>query len=245
MLVRKISAAVCGFPSVKAAVETAIQTLQSSIPVARVELLDDVAMRASNAFSKLAYEEVPTLFLEFHGSPTQVDEFAKAVRGIAANNGGSQFQWTRDTLERDRLWQARHKLFYAVLALRPGCRVLSTDVCVPISKLPDVIEETKQDILQCGIIGPILGHVGDGNFHAFILIDPNEPAELDTAHEIVDRLARRAWKVDGTCTGEHGIGLGKRHLLEKEIGTEGHNVMKLIKHTLDPHGIMNPGKIFI
>lgn len=238
-----ITSAVCSFPSVKHAVTTAIQTLQSNIPIARVELLDTMAMKACNKYSKLNYKETPTLFLEFHGTSASVEEQAESVAEIASANGGEQFVWTKDIEERNKLWNARHNLLYAVLALRAGSKFVSSDVCVPISKLPDVIVETQKDIESQDIIGPVLGHVGDGNFHAFMIFDPNNKEELAKIKAIVDRLAKRAWAVGGTCTGEHGIGLGKMHLLEQEIGSTGFDIMKNIKRNLDPLNIMNPGKV--
>lgn len=201
-------------------------------------------MKACNRYSKLSYKEVPTLFYEFHGTTAGVEEQAKMAVEIATENGGEEFLWTKDVAERNRLWAARHSLLYAIMALRPGSRFVSSDVCVPISRLPSVIKETHDDIGSHGIIGPCLGHVGDGNFHSFMIFDPNDQKELQTIKGLCNRMAKRSWAANGTCTGEHGIGLGKIHLLEDEVGSNAFNVMKQIKTVLDPTNVMNPGKIF-
>jgi len=236
--------AVCSFPSVKAAVDTCVQTLQSNIPIARIELMDDVAMELCNNYNKMDYAVAPTLFLEFHGSEETVTSEANQVHEIAESNGGSEFVWARETEVRNRLWKARHSIFWATVQARPGCRAISTDVCVPITKLPDLIAQTKLDVQATGSLAPILGHVGDGNFHAFIIVDMNDPLDYKRGRDLANRIAERALALDGTCTGEHGIGMGKIQHLEKEMGPIGLDVMKAIKNTLDPLGLMNPGKIF-
>ncbi|XP_019629011.1 PREDICTED: probable D-lactate dehydrogenase, mitochondrial [Branchiostoma belcheri] len=238
-----IMAAVCSFPSVQAAVDTTVMTMQSGIPIARIEFLDDVMMDACNKFGGLDYPVAPTLFLEFHGSDKNVTDQAEAVAEIAQMNEGSDFQMASDPAQKKKLWSARHNAWYAGLALKPGSKGLATDVCVPISKLPEVIVETKEDISKSSLIGPIVGHVGDGNFHSILIIDPNNPAQIEEAHVLHERMARRALAVGGTCTGEHGIGLGKRHLLREEMGEGTFSVMKALKQALDPKNIMNPEKV--
>ncbi|WP_407179137.1 FAD-linked oxidase C-terminal domain-containing protein [Bradyrhizobium sp. STM 3562] len=238
-----ISAAVCSFDHLHDAVDTAIAVIQSAIPVARVELLDDVMMRGINAYAKLAYREAPTLFFEFHGSDAGVVEQAEAAQAIAADHGGGGFEWARAPEDRSRLWRARDDTLYAGLGLRPGSRALITDVCVPISRLAECLTATRRDADESGMIAPIVGHVGDGNFHMLILIDPSQPAEIARAKALHGRMVARAIAMDGTSTGEHGIGLGKIGYLVDELG-EAVEVMRGIKSVLDPHGLMNPGKIF-
>ena len=239
-----IAAAVCQFPDLTGAVNSVISIIQLGIPVARVELLDGEYMAAVNTYSGLSYQAVPTLFFEFHGGSAQnVAEDAETVKEIAAQNGGSDFQWASDEASRAKLWKARHDAYFAGLALRPGARVLVTDVCVPISRLAECILETKKDVEGSPLIGAILGHVGDGNFHVGYLIDPADPSEAETAQRLNDRMVARAIAVGGTCTGEHGIGIGKQASLLKEHGA-GVLVMRQIKRALDPEGLMNPGKIF-
>ena len=238
-----MSAAVCAFPTVEAAVDCCILTIQSGIPVARVELLDDVQMDACIRYSKLAYEAAPTLFFEFHGTVASVREQAEAVQRIASDFGGSGFRWADKAEDRNALWQARHDALYAALALRPGAVAWSTDVCVPISRLAECIARTRKDIAASDLPAPIVGHVGDGNFHVIFLIDPDEPAEMDEAKRLNERMVLRAIEMEGTCTGEHGIGVGKRAYLAAEHG-EGVDVMRRIKQALDPDKLMNPGKIF-
>lgn len=238
-----IASAVCGFDSFDGAVNTVVETIQLGIPVARVEILDDVQMRAVNRWSKLNYPEVTTLFFEFHGSQRYVQEQSETVGAIASANGGGAFQWTTKSEERSALWKARHDAFYAAVGLRPGCIGWPTDVCVPISKLAQCIHETKADLEHASIPAPILGHVGDGNFHVIFVIDPNNPAEMEEAQKLNRRLIERALSMDGTCTGEHGIGLGKMDWLERELGGAV-DVMRHLKRALDPDNIMNPGKIF-
>jgi len=239
-----ISAAVCAFPTVEAAVRTVIQTIQAGVPVARIELLDPVQMEACIRYARLeGFEPAPTLFLEFHGSTAAVAEQAEAVRAIAAEEGGSAFRWASRPEERNRLWQARHDAYYAALAFRPGAKGWATDVCVPISRLAECIEETRRDLEESKIVAPIVGHVGDGNFHLVLLVDPADPAEIARAEAVNHRLVHRALAMGGTCTGEHGIGMGKIESLLEEHGPAV-PVMAAIKRALDPLGIMNPGKIF-
>ena len=237
-----ISSAVCAFPDLESAVNTVIATIQSGVPVARIELLDDVQMDAVNKYSKLNYKVAPTLFFEFHGSDASVKEQAETAQAISADLGGLGFEWATQPEDRNRLWKARHDAYYACLALRPGAKGMPTDVCVPISRLVECITETKRDIEQSGLLAPIVGHVGDGNFHAVLVLDPNDPEELRRAHAFNERLAMRAIAMDGTCTGEHGIGYGKIGFLTAEHG-EAVSLMRALKMTFDPHNIMNPGKI--
>ena len=237
-----IAAAVCSFATLEGAVETVVQTIQSAIPVARVEILDDVQMRAVNRRSQLGYPELTTLFFEFHGSPRAVEEQSGTVAALAHENGGGEFRWALQTEDRTRLWQARHEAFYAALALRPGAVGWTTDVCVPIGQLAECIRETKADLQGSAIPAPIVGHVGDGNFHVIFVIDPAQPDELVEVQRLNARLVERALALGGTCTGEHGIGLGKIDWLERELGGAV-DVMRTIKRALDPQDIMNPGKI--
>lgn len=237
-----ISSATCAFPSVRAAVDTVIQTIQMGIPVARIELLDELQVRAVNAYSKLDLIEAPMLLFEFHGTAAGVAEQAELVGAIADERGGRGFQWATRPEDRNRLWAARHDAYYAALALRPGCRGMPTDVCVPISRLADCIEETRADVEETGLLTPIVGHVGDGNFHLSFLLDPDNADEVAIAEAAHDRLVNRALGMGGTCTGEHGIGYGKIAYLEKEQGPA-IDLMRTIKTALDPHGLMNPGKV--
>ena len=238
-----ISAAVCPFELFTGAVATAIATIQAGIPVARLELLDEVMIAGINAYAKLGAAEQPTLFLEFHGSAAGVAEQARATEEIARDNGALGFRWTGNTEERSKLWSARDNTLYAGLGLRPGARALITDVCVPISRLAECLDETKRDIAQSGLIAPIVGHVGDGNFHTLILIDPNDAAELARAKALHERMVLRALALEGTCTGEHGIGFGKIEYMAREHGASV-AVMQSIKSALDPGNLMNPGKLF-
>ena len=237
-----ISAAVCAFPTVADAVDTVIQTIQSGVPVARIELLDKLQMEAVNAYSKLDYPAAPTLFFEFHGTERAVAEQAETVQAIAADLGGENFAWATRPEERDKLWKARHDALYASLALRPGCRGWVTDVCVPISRLAECITETTADLEKSPLIATIVGHVGDGNFHVVLLVDPDKAEEIAEAERFNGRLVMRALAMDGTCTGEHGIGHGKMDFLIAEHG-EAVGVMRALKQALDPDNIMNPGKI--
>ncbi|KAL5466820.1 hypothetical protein EMCRGX_G030971 [Ephydatia muelleri] len=238
-----VIAAVSSFPSVKAAIATTVEILQSSIPIARIEFLDELSMDAANRYSKLGFPVAPTLFLEFSGSPQSVAEQTEMAKLIAKENGGSDFLFEKEQEARARLWKARHQWYYAGLALRPGKKGFTTDVCVPISKLPEVLLETKRDLEMSTIAAPIIGHVGDGNFHSLLLVDPNNSEELQMAKDLGVRMARRAMAAGGTCTGEHGIGRGKMELLEEEMGPVGIGLMRSIKNVLDPLHIMNPGKI--
>ena len=237
-----ISGGVCPFPSVEAACRAVIATTQMAVPVARIELVNGIGMRAINAYSKLSYPEGPCLFLEFHGSEAGVKEQAEIFGDAAAEFGAGPFRWTPVSEERAKLWKARHDAYWAGLALRPGARALTTDVCVPISRLADCIVETEADIAESGLVAPIVGHVGDGNFHVLVLIDVDNPKEIEAAEAFVARLTMRALGMDGTCTGEHGIGQGKMTALEAEAGL-GLDYMKAVKRALDPFGILNPGKL--
>ena len=237
-----ISAAVCAFPTIAAAVDTVILTIQSGIPVARIELLDEPQMEAINKYSKLDHKVAPTLFFEFHGTTAGVAEQVELVKDIAAEHGGDHFRWATTQEERSKLWQARHDAYYAALALRPGSKGWATDVCVPISRLADCITETKADLAQSSIPSALAGHVGDGNFHLIFMIDPNRPEEIAEASRLNDRMVTRALEMDGTCTGEHGIGYGKMDFLFAEHG-EAVEVMASIKRAIDPDNLMNPGKI--
>ncbi len=238
-----ISSAVCGFETLKGAVDTVVQSIQLGVPLARVEILDDMQMRAVNRWSKLDYPELTTLFFEFHGSPLQVGEQIETVRAIAADNGGGEFSWSNLPEERSRLWRARHDAYYAAVNLRSGAIGWATDVCVPISRLAQCIGETKTDLQQSTVPATILGHVGDGNFHVVFSIDPNAPDEMAEVEAINARLVERALAMDGTCTGEHGIGLGKQDWLVAELG-DAVDLMRTIKRSFDPANILNPGKIF-
>jgi len=238
-----IAGGVCPFPSVEAACQAVIATIQMGIPVARIELVNQLQMRAFKIYSQIDYPESPCLFLEFHGSDAGVAEQSEMFGEIAAEHGGGPFQWTKVAEERAKLWKARHDAYWASHALRPGARGLSTDVCVPISRLAECIRETEIDIAEMGLVAPIVGHVGDGNFHVLVLMDVNDPAEIKKTERFVARLNMRAIGMDGTCTGEHGIGQGKVAYLDHELG-HSVDVMRAIKSTLDPQGILNPGKIF-
>ena len=240
-----ISAAVCSFPSLEAAVDTVILTIQSGIPIARVELLDDIQMDACNRFSKLDYPPKDTLFFEFHGTEQGVVEQVEQVRGIVREFGGSDFRWATRPEERSALWQARHDVYYACLALQPGKQGWATDICVPISHLSECLIETRKDLDASPLLAPIVGHVGDGNFHVCFLVDPDDPAEMAEAERLNGRMIDRALAMGGTCTGEHGIGCGKLHHLEAEHGTGAVALMRSIKRTLDPHNLMNPGKVVV
>jgi D-lactate dehydrogenase (cytochrome) len=240
----QISSAVCSFATLDGAVSTVVQAIQLGVPLARVEILDDVQMMAVNRWSKLNFPELTTLFFEFHGTSLAVEEQVSTVKALADENGGDEFQWSNLPEERSRLWKARHEAYYAAVALRPGAVGWPTDVCVPISRLAQCISETKQDLLSTDIPAPILGHVGDGNFHVIFVIDPNIPAQMAEAERLNNRLIERALAMDGTCTGEHGIGLGKQHWLVAELGEDAVDLMRLIKQSMDPKNLLNPGKIF-
>ncbi len=237
-----VSAAVCAFPSVDAAVRTVIQTIQLGVPIARCELLDALTISAVNRYSKLTLREAPMLFCEFHGTPASVAEQARSVQEIAKELGGLDFEWATRQEERTRLWQARHDAYPACRQLRPGNRAFSTDVCVPISRLAECIAESNEDIAQASIPIALFGHVGDGNFHLVVLIDPSNPRDFEEAEAVNRRVVMRALRMGGTCTGEHGIGIGKLDFLDAEHG-DAVVVMRAIKQTLDPDNILNPGKV--
>jgi D-lactate dehydrogenase (cytochrome) len=238
-----IAAGVCQFPSVAAACDAAIATIQSGIPVARIELLDELQVKATNLYSKLALPETPMLFLEFHGSETGVAEQSARFGEIARDLGGSAFEWAMQAEDRTRLWQARHEAYWAARSLRPGVQAFATDVCVPISRLSQCVTETQRDIVEHRLVAPILGHVGDGNFHLSLLVDLGDADELARAKVLCERLVERALAMDGTCTGEHGVGQGKMKYLADELGLPALSAMAAIKRALDPDNILNPGKI--
>jgi D-lactate dehydrogenase (cytochrome) len=239
-----VAAAVCAFPSIADAVNTVIQTIQLGVPIARIELLDDTQMDAVNRYARLEYQALPTLFFEFHGhTERDVKDQAEAVEAIAADHSGSGFSWVLRLEERTRLWRARHDAYYASLALRPGAKAWTTDACVPISRLADCIVASKKDLEASPLIGTLVGHVGDGNFHMIYLVDPDSPDDMAEARRLTDRLVARSLEMGGTCTGEHGVGVGKMRFLQQEHG-EALNVMRAIKQALDPKGLLNPGKIF-
>ena len=237
-----ISAAMCSFPDLEGAVNTVIMTIQSGIPVARMELLDDVQMAACMRYSKLDYAPDNTILFEFHGTERGVEEQAEMVGEIAKEFGGSDFRWTKTTEERNALWQSRHDVLYACFALRPGCMVWATDVCVPISRLAECLLETKKEIDENELLAPIVGHAGDGNFHVGFLLTPDDADELARAKSVNDNMVARALAMGGTCTGEHGIGIGKMDYMEAEHG-DALQVMHMIKRSMDPRNLMNPGKV--
>ena len=238
-----ISAGHCPFPSVEAACNAAIATIQCGIPVARIELMDALQVKATNLYSKLALPETPMLFVEFHGSPAGVAEQSERFGEIARDLGAGAFEYATTTEDRTRLWQARHDAYWAGRSLRPGAQALATDVCVPISRLAECVIETQRDVAAHGLIAPILGHVGDGNFHLSLLVDTADADEVRATELICERLVERALAMDGTCTGEHGIGQGKMKYLSRELGETTLAAMAAIKRALDPQNIMNPGKI--
>jgi len=240
-----VSAATCSFPSIEAAVLTTIQIIQMGIPIARVELIDANAVRMVNAHSKLTLPEQPMLLMEFHGSPASVKEQAETVQEIAAEFESQAFEWATTPEERTRLWTARHNAYFAGIQSRPGCRAISTDTCVPISRLADCLLDSVAEVDASGIPYFLVGHVGDGNFHFGYLIDPNSAQERATAEDLNNKLVARALSLEGTCTGEHGIGLHKMDFLVTEAGAGAVNMMRTIKHALDPHNLMNPGKVFL
>jgi D-lactate dehydrogenase (cytochrome) len=239
----EIAAGVCRFPSVQACCDTAIAAIQAGIPIARVELLDEVQVRVVNAYSRTAFPELPTLFLEFHGTAAGVVEQSERFGEIAREFGGSAFDWSARPEDRTRLWQTRHDVFWALRSYRAGASVAVSDVCVPISRLAECIMATKVDIVRLGLIAPIVGHVGDGNFHASVLVKMNDPEEVRDAEAFLERVAERALAMEGTCTGEHGIGQGKKHFMPGEFGDTGVELMQALKRAVDPADIMNPGKI--
>jgi D-lactate dehydrogenase (cytochrome) len=238
-----ISSAICSFPTIKAACDATILAIQVGIPMARIEMLDELQVQACNRHSKLSLPEKPLLMLEFHGSEASVEAQARQFEEISGDCGGSGFQWTTKPEERTRLWQARHDVYWAVLGLRPGAKSVPSDVCVPISRLAECVEETKRDLDETGLIAPIVGHVGDGNFHVQPVVMMEDPDEVARCEAFLGRLAERAIRMDGTCTGEHGVGQGKMKYLESELGTAALGVMRSIKRALDPDDVMNPGKV--
>jgi D-lactate dehydrogenase (cytochrome) len=238
-----IASGVCPFPSVEAACQATILTIQSGIPVARIELLDTLQVRASNVYSKLSLPETPVLFVEFHGTEAGVLEQSERFGEIARELGGGPFERATQTEERSRLWQARHDAYWAQVGLRPGADALATDVCVPISRLAECVAETQRDIAASKLVAPIVGHVGDGNFHVCLMLDRNDAAEVARVHAFLDRLVERALAMDGTCSGEHGVGQGKMKYLAGEHGEPALEAMRAVKRALDPLDIMNPGKI--
>jgi D-lactate dehydrogenase (cytochrome) len=239
-----VSAAVCSFPRIADAVQTTIEIIQMGVPIARCELLDGNAVRAVNRHDKLTLREGPMLLMEFHGTPAGVKEQIDSVQAIAAEHGAMAFEWAETPEERTRLWTARHHAYFAGLQMKPGCRTVTTDTCVPISRLADCLLETVAEVDASGLPYYIVGHVGDGNFHVAYLIDPAIPAERETAERLNLQLVQRALRLDGTCTGEHGIGLHKMGFLVDEAGAGAVEMMRTVKRALDPKNIMNPGKIF-
>ncbi|MFE1600434.1 FAD-binding oxidoreductase [Methylobacterium sp. ID0610] len=238
-----ISAGICPFPTIKAACDAVIMTIQSGLPVARIELLDEVQVAACNAYSKLTLPETPMLLVEFHGSEAGVAEQAERFGEIAAEFGGGPYEWATQAEDRSRLWQARHDVYWAACGLRPGAKVIATDVCVPISRLAECVDETKRDIVANGILGPIAGHVGDGNFHTSLLVMMDDADEIARVTAFIERLVARAIAMEGTCTGEHGIGQKKMRFMEIEHGPAALAMMRGLKRTIDPDNIMNPGKV--
>ncbi len=238
-----MSAAVCAFDSVDGCTNTVIQTIQSGVPIARCDIVCDKTIAAINRYRKTDYRVAPTVFFEFHGSSASVIEQAEAVQAIARDNGGMDFQWATRPEERTQLWDARHNAYFAVLQTRPGSRAVSTDVCVPISRLAECVRESMEDVKSYVVPVPLLGHIGDGNFHLVFLIDPANADELALAKTLNKRLVERAIRMEGTCTGEHGIGLGKQESLRAELGDDVIDVMRDIKRLFDPENLMNPGKV--
>jgi D-lactate dehydrogenase (cytochrome) len=239
-----VSAAICSFPSIEAAVHTTIATIQMGVPIARVELLDGRSVQIVNQYAKLNLAETPLLLMEFHGSPAGVKEQAQTVQEIASEHGGVAFEWAETPEERTRLWTARHNAYFAAIQSRPGCRAVTTDTCVPISRLADAMLDSIAEANASGLPYFLVGHVGDGNFHMGYLIDPNNADEFTLAEDLNQKLVARALALGGTCTGEHGVGLHKMEFLRAETGDGAVAMMRTIKHALDPHNIMNPGKIF-
>jgi D-lactate dehydrogenase (cytochrome) len=238
-----MSAAVCAFDSVDGCTRTVIQAIQAGIPVARCDIVCDKTVAAINKFKKTGYRVAPTVFFEFHGSKTSVVEQAEAVQAIAKEHGGMDFVWATKPEERTQLWQARHDAYFACLQIRPGSRAVSTDVCVPISRLAECVHETMEDVKSYIAPVPLLGHIGDGNFHLMFLVDPAKPEETELAKEFNQRLVERALRFEGTCTGEHGVGMGKIGSMRMELGDEVLDIMRDIKKVFDPDNLMNPGKV--
>jgi D-lactate dehydrogenase (cytochrome) len=238
-----MSAAVCAFDTVDGCTNTVIQTIQSGIPIARCDIVCEKTVGAINQFKKTSYRVAPTVFFEFHGSKSSVVEQAEAVQAIAREHGGKDFIWATKPEERSQLWQARHDAYFACLQLRPGSRAVSTDVCVPISRLAECVSETMADVKSYFAPVPLLGHIGDGNFHLMLLVDPARPEETETAKAFNKRLVERALRMEGTCTGEHGVGLGKMGSMRMELGEDVVDLMRDIKRVFDPDNLMNPGKV--
>lgn len=238
-----ISAAVCSFPDIASAVNSVIVAIQTGIPVARVEFLDENGVKAINKHDKLSLPEKPLLLFEFHGSASGVKEQAEMVQAIANEHGATGFEWATKPEDRSRLWQARHNAYFALLQMRPGMRAISTDCCVPISRLADCLLDTKADCEHHNLIHSIIGHVGDGNFHVQMMVDPNDPEDIARAEGVNQRMVARALEMDGTCTGEHGVGMHKMDFLIQEHGENAIDVMRSLKHALDPNNILNPGKV--
>jgi D-lactate dehydrogenase (cytochrome) len=239
-----VSAAVCSFPGIEGAVRTTIETIQLGVPIARVELIDANSVRMVNVHSKLGLPEQPMLLMEFHGSPAGVEEQAQTLQEIATNHGGNAFEWATTPEARTRLWTARHNAYFAAVQSKPGCRAVTTDTCVPISRLAECLLDSVAEADASGIPYFLVGHVGDGNFHFGYLVDPGRPVEREQAEALNTRLVERALRLGGTCTGEHGVGLHKMEFLRHEAGEGAIDMMRSIKHALDPLGILNPGKIF-
>jgi len=238
-----MSSAVCAFDTVDGCTNTVIQTIQAGVPVARCDIVCEKTVDAINKYKKTNYRVAPTVFFEFHGSKASVVEQAETVQAIAKEHGGMDFQWATRPEERNRLWDARHSAYYACLQIKPGARAVSTDVCVPISRLAECVRETMQDVKSYIAPVPLLGHIGDGNFHLMFLVDPARPGETELAKEFNRRLIERALRMEGTCTGEHGIGMGKMDSMRMELGEDVIDVMRDIKRVFDPHNLMNPGKV--
>ena len=238
-----VSAAICNFPDLGAAVDSVIEVIQMGVPVARIEFMDAHAVRATNRYSHLMLRESPLLLFEFHGSPASVREQAESVQAIAREHGGQDFEWADRPEDRSRLWTARHNAYFAGLQLRPGCRSSTTDVCVPISRLAECVGDTARELDQASFPYTIVGHVGDGNFHVLMLLDPDDPAEWAESEQLNQRLVARAIAMQGTCTGEHGVGLHKQAFMRAEHGQDALDVMAALKAALDPRNVLNPGKI--
>ncbi|NYT66736.1 FAD-binding protein [Alcaligenaceae bacterium] len=238
-----ISAAICNFPTLEAAVQSVIEVIQMGVPVARVEFMDAAAVQATNAYSKLTLKASPLLLFEFHGSPAGVKEQAEIVQSITHDNGGMDFEWAERPEDRSRLWTARHNAYFAALQLKPGCRASTTDVCVPISRLAECVSQTAAEMDKASFPYTIVGHVGDGNFHVLMLLDPDNPQQWEESERLNNQLVQRAIAMDGTCTGEHGVGLHKMEFMLAEHGQDALDLMASLKQAFDPHNILNPGKM--
>ena len=237
-----ISSAVCAFPDIESAVNAVIATIQMGIPMARIEFVDEDVARAFNAYADETFPECPHLMLEFHGSDTSVKEDAERFGEVADDFGATGFRWSTKTEDRNKLWRMRHDGYYAIMSQHPGKRAMATDICVPISRLAEAVTETQADIAESGLYSPLLGHVGDGNFHATVVIDPDKPDELKTAKSLAHRMTQRALRMQGTASGEHGIGMGKLDYMAEEHG-DAWRVMADLKKSMDPKNILNPGKV--